>query len=177
MTMPQEADQVRPHLPSQDELAALGEISVRHGYLDFVLRRTIRDLAEITTLEADKALSRTGSAEMRDLVERHAKRRLGKGHPYVLRLKATLRDCQDVTEQRNRLVHDPWVRWYEGDGTPGRYRDGETLKLPALSELKALAERISLLASHLDRERLEGGLAIALMDIYEEALAAKQRSK
>ena len=175
MTMPQEGGQVLPHLPDKEALAALGEISVRHGYLDFVLKRTIRDLADIPTDEADKVLSRTGSAELRSMVKRHAKQRLGKGHPYLLRLKAMLRDCQDVTEQRNRLVHDPWVRWYDGDGTAGRYRDGEALKLPAISELKALGERIHLLASRLDWERLQGGLATALMDLHEEALAAKQR--
>jgi hypothetical protein len=35
---------------------------------------------------------------MRDLIERHAKRRLGKGHPAVLRLKEILRDCENATE-------------------------------------------------------------------------------
>lgn len=81
-----------PHLPEPDVLAALGEISVRHGFLDLILRRTIKTLAGITIAEVDKALSRTGAGEMRDLIERHAKRRLGKTHPAVLRLKHERRD-------------------------------------------------------------------------------------
>lgn len=184
MAMPQESGQMRPHLPSQDELAVLGEISVRHGYLDFVLRLTIRDLAQFTNEEADKALWRTSSAGLRDLVEQHATRRLGEAHFYLPHVKAMLQECQEVTEQRNRLVHDPLVRWYEEDGPPGRYRNGVTLKLPEISELKALADRIHLLAAHLDRDRLKS-LAVALSDLFEEKLLtdlreeklAKQRSE
>jgi hypothetical protein len=150
-----------PHLPDAEVLAALGQISVRHGFLDLVLRRTIKTLAGITFTEADKALSRTGAAEMRDLVERHAKRRLGKAHPAVLQLKAILRDCEDATEQRNRLVHDPWAKFLDGDAVLYRHT-GDTLPMPSAAELKALADRIHTLALQLNEARLEGFLAEAL---------------
>lgn len=156
------APMLMPHLPEPDVLAALGEISVRHGFLDLVLRRTIKTLAGITIAEADKALSRTGAGEMRDLIERHAKRRLGKAHPVVLRLKAILRDCEDATEQRNRLTHEPWAKFLDGDAVMYSHT-GETLPMPTVAELKALADRIFGLANQLNEARMFGFIAEALL--------------
>lgn len=163
MTTPTRAEKafLMPHLPEPDRLAALGEVSIRHGFLDLVLRRTIKTLAGVTIAEADKALARAGARELRELVERHAKRRLGKGHPDVLRLKAILRDCEDVTEQRNGLTHDLWAKFLDGD--PVLYRhDGATTQMPPAVEIKALADRILALALALNEARLDGFLAEAL---------------
>jgi hypothetical protein len=163
MTAPTTPDTslLMPHLPEPDRLAALGEVSIRHGFLDLVLRRTIKTLAGVTIAEADKALARAGARELRDLVERHAKRRLGKGHPDVLRVKALLRDCEDVTEQRNGLTHDLWAKYLDGDAVLYRH-DGATVQMPPAAEMRALANRILSLALALNEARLGGFLYEAL---------------
>jgi DNA-binding transcriptional MerR regulator len=152
-----------PHLPGAEVLAALGEISVRHGYLDLVLRRTIKTLSGVSIGEVDKALARTGAGEMQGMIDRLAKRRLRKEHPAVLRLKAILSDCERVTERRNQLTHAPWAKFLDGEAVLYR-ATGETLKMPTMVELKALADEIHALATSLNAERLGGFIAEALLD-------------
>lgn len=151
-----------PHLPDGAVLAALGEVTIRHGFLDLVLRRTIKTLAGITVEEADKALARTGAAELRDLAERHAKRRLGKAHPAILQLKALLRECADSTEQRNRFTHDTWAKFLDGDAVTYNHA-GKTLPMPEASELTTLANHIYKTANALNEARMTGFLAEALL--------------
>jgi hypothetical protein len=64
----------------------------------------VKTLSGVSIGEVDKALRRTGAAEMRGKIERLAKGRLGKDHPALLRLQAILCDCERVTERRNRLT-------------------------------------------------------------------------
>ena len=86
-------------------LAALGEVSIRHGFLDLTLRRTNKTLSGESVAVVDKDLRPTGAKMMRGKIERLAKRRLGEDHPAVLRVKAILSDCERVTNERNRLIH------------------------------------------------------------------------
>lgn len=164
MNAPTGTPMLLPHLPEPEVLAALGEISVRHGFLDLVLRRTIKTLSGVTIEEADKALHRTGTGEMRGMIERLAKRRLRKEHPAVLKLKAVLTDCERVTERRNQLTHEPWAKFVDGDAVLYRYT-GETLQMPSASELKGLADEIHSLAYKLNDARLNGFLAEALREV------------
>ena len=159
-----------PHLAGPEVLAALGEISVRHGYPDLVLRRTIKTLAQVASAEVDKALARSGATEMRDMVERQAKRRLGIHHAAVLRLKVILYDCERVTARRNRLTHGPWAKFL--DGGPVLYlQTGETLPMPSAEELHGLAREIYELAFTLDIARLEGFLREALEEADPQLLS------
>ena len=157
------APMLLPHLPDQDVLAALGEVSIRHGFLDLTLRRTIKTLANVSISEVDKALARTGAGEMRGMIERLARRRLGKDHPAVLRLKAILFDCGQVTERRNQLTHEPWAKFLDGDAV--LYQNtGKTLPMPIAQELRSLAKEILDLALTLNGARQEGFLREALRD-------------
>lgn len=174
MTMPPESGYFQPHMPPADVLAALGEISIRHGYLDLVLRRTIKTLARITIEESDKAFSRTSAGELRDLIERHARERLGRSHPALHRLQALLYDCEEVTRQRNRHTHDPWAKFLDNDSVAVYRVTGEDLTLPSASELQALAQRIHVVAGKLNNARTQGFLGIALQDLDEAAMMKKQ---
>lgn len=176
MNTPTDTRMLLPHLPEADVLAALGEISVRHGFLDLVLRRTIKTLAGVTIEEADKALFRTGAGEMRGMIERLAKRRLRKEHSVFLKLKAILCDCERVTERRNQLTHDPWAKFLDGDAVL-YLRTGQTLKMPTAAELKVLADEIHGLANVLNEARLYGFLAEALRDEGGEAAIQEAKNR
>ncbi|MGE0467039.1 MAG: hypothetical protein AB7P44_11405 [Steroidobacteraceae bacterium] len=145
-------------------LAALGEVSIRHGFLDLILRRTIKTLANVTVVEVDKALARSGASEMRGMIERLAKRRLGKGHSAVLRLKAILFDCERASSKRNQFTHEPWAKFLDGDAVL-YHHTGETLPMPTAAELRQLANEILRVATALNEARLQGFLMEALTEV------------
>ena len=113
------------------------------------------------------------------MVKRYAEQRVGQSHPPLLVwLNARLKDCEEVTGQRNRVIHDAWVEFVDSDGPPGMYsRTGQPLPLPSASELKSLAERIRLLSIQLNRDRVYGYLAAALTDVAGEEMMARLRQK
>jgi hypothetical protein len=152
-----------PHLPDADMLAAVGAVSVRHSFLDHVLKRTVKTLAGLSVDEADKALARDGSAVLRELVLKLAKRRLGSASVATLKLKAILSRCEQVSEQRNSWIHNVWA--VETGGEQLLIGPHGSAPVPTAAQVKQLADEIYSIATELNAARLSGFLAEALLTV------------
>jgi len=156
-------------------LAAIGRVAVRHGFLDLILKRTVKTLADITPGEADRALAYETSRNVRDLIRRLAVHRLGKRSVAVLRLKAILADCERVTEKRNELVHDVWAQVLDGDPVLiGVHAHKPT---PSAVDVNKLADEIFGLANTLNEARMHAGgfLFDALAALTGPAAVAEEK--
>lgn len=145
------------HVPADEKLlAAVGRVSIRHGFLDLVLRRTVKILADITLEEADRALAHTGSRELRELIRKLAIRQLGKASVAVLKLQALLSECERVTARRNRYTHDVWsTDWLDSD--PVLVGPHDQIPMPSAAEVEQLADEIFAIAGKINAARLHVG--------------------
>ena len=149
------------HIPTDRELlAAVGEVALRHEHMNYILRMTIKSLSGITATEAIAATKYESSRQLRDRVRGLARKRLGEG-PALLKLQAIVASCEDLTEQRNDLIHGLWAIELDGDA---HIRDahGRARPVPTASKLYTLAAAIDALTTDLNHERLEGFLHEAL---------------
>lgn len=148
--------------PPQDRdlRTAAGDVAMAHGFLEYMLQMTIKSLAGISGLEARLATHRCSATELRACVKRLAKSQ-GIDEPTRLRLGALLERAEQVTAERNRLIHRPWG---ESNGQPLALLDDATAWEPAPSsnELTELANRIWAVAGELNHERLKGFLREAI---------------
>ena len=141
---------------------AMGLIAVRHAQLDYVLRMMVKSLGGVTIKQALDATFRTGSGQLRDRVKRLAKRRLGEGNA-LIRLDATLRECERVTSTRNDIMHNIAAQEVDGAGGVMVRDDNHQWKpLPSLQELQETANELTRLAGELNDARLNGYLKDAM---------------
>lgn len=149
------------HVPEDQEvLAAFGEVALRHEHMNHILRMTIKSLAGITPTEALAATKYESSRQLRDRIKVLARKALGEGTA-LLKLQALVNRCEKLTERRNDLVHGLWVKELDGDAYV-RDAYGNERPLPALAELKTLANEIEVYTRQLNLDRLEGFLSEAL---------------
>lgn len=148
-------------IPNDRELlAGVGEVSLRHGQLDYVLRMTVKSLEGLTIQEALDATERQGSTELRVRVRKLAKQRFGEGAALV-RLDALLTRCGRATKRRNELIHNLWA--HKLDGEPVIRDDTHEFRpVPTLAELQGLSGELAALASELNFARLDGFLKEAM---------------
>ena len=149
------------HVPSDQRLlSAFGEVALRHEHMNHILKMTIKSLTGVTPSEAIAATVFESSTQLRDRVRKIARRKLGDGAALV-KLQAILANCKQLSEKRNELVHGLWAQELDGEA---HVRDayGGTKPLPTVEELHALAREIEQLTGHLNFERLEGFLKLAL---------------
>jgi hypothetical protein len=156
-----------PHVPKEPEvLQVLGTITLRHSFLDQMLRMTIKSLAGITPEVADLATAFQGSATLRERILKIARRKLGEGTGLLL-LQALLERARLATEKRNAFVHSIWAQ--ELDGEPMMRGSDRTWKpLPTLAELQALSLDLEQIAVALNTARLEGFLASAIIEAKKQ---------
>jgi hypothetical protein len=151
------------HMPGDPAfLQAAAEVSISHAALDHALKMCVKTLAGITVEVALPALRREGSRMLRDRIRKLARMRLGEGAS-LLKLQAILSQCEDVTEERNRLTHGV-IAVLDNGQTRMQTDTGNWEELPTASMLERLAERIVHLVAHIHHERLNGFLAMALRD-------------
>jgi hypothetical protein len=164
------------HVPDDEKLlAALGRVSIHHGFLDLILKRTVKTLANITPEEADRALAYAGSREVRELIRKLAVRRLGKASVAVLRLQALLSECERVTARRNRYIHDVWAQdWLDDPVLIGPH---DQIPMPSTAEVNQLADEIFAVASKINAARLHSGgfLYDALQELTGPAAIAEAK--
>jgi len=140
--------------------AAIGAVAIRHGQLDYVLRMTVKSLAELSVRDAIDATERDGSAKLREQIAKLARRRFGEGQ-VLLRLKAILTRCRRAAERRNELLHGLFARDLEG-AELWRHEGHAWRALPNVTELEALVDEINDIAAELNSARLDGSLRDAL---------------
>ncbi|MGE0652873.1 MAG: hypothetical protein AB7P12_14170 [Alphaproteobacteria bacterium] len=143
-----------------DLLVAIGVVAVRHGQLDDCLRMVIKSLADLTPLDARRALGRTIEAGLRKRVLRLAKRRLGDGQAF-LRLEALIARAREASERRNGLLHGIWATVLDG-GDVMLDGSGRLTEIPKIDDLQALAVESAALANEPHEARLHGFLREAL---------------
>ena len=144
---------------SQELQAAIGRVAARHGQMDFILRMTIKSICEISPQEARQATAGVMSGQLRERVEKLARRRFGDG-PFLLRLQALLHKCRIASEERNKLLHGVFARELDGDDV--FLGDGDPGPLPTVPELNALAAELKAVTDELNHARLEGFLKQAI---------------
>jgi hypothetical protein len=166
------------HVPEDPVLlTAIGSVAICHGFLDHVLRRLVKTLADLTVEEADLALAREGSAVVRDMAKRIASRKFGREASATLKIRAYLTRCEVLTEKRNATIHDLYCR--ELDGDPLIIGRDASRPLPAATEVAQLAQDIMGLAHEINGERLCGFIQQAIIDTQgrKQVEAAKAESK
>jgi len=167
-----------PHMPADEQLlAAVGRVSLRHGYLDLMLKRIVMQLAGLSLSEAESALQFESSSALRDLARKLSGRRFGRAAVATLKIKALLADCELATEQRNRLIHRDWAldTMFNQVMLMSFYRQ-EHWPVPDAHELNGLADSIYALARQCEDALGEGGFlhaAIAEVSTKESIRALK----
>ena len=154
------------HVPTDTAvLASIAGIALRHSHLDYILRLTIKSLADVPISVAMDATASAGSAVLRKRIAKLARRRLGEG-PDLIKLQALLKRCRRASEKRNDYIHKIWAQDVVGGEPKVQTDDGGWQLPPTIKELQELEIELISLASTINRERLEGFLA--------EAMAAKR---
>lgn len=151
------------HVPMDQELlAAVGEVAIRHEHMSHILKMTIKSIAEITPNEAIAATMYESSGQLRVRIQKLARKRFGEGAA-LLKIQAIMSNCKRLTDKRNELVHRLWAKELDGEA---HLRDayGSIQPLPSVNELKSLAHDIEKLTEHLNHERLEGFIHVALTE-------------
>ena len=143
-------------------LAAVGAVTMTHAQLDRVLQMTVKTLAEVSVGEALDATALDGSYELRELIKKLARPRLGEGAA-LIRLRALLERCKRATDKRNDLVHGILVA--ELDGDPQLHVKDHSMKpLPTAEELAGLQRELYSLVIAINDARLNGFLAEAMAE-------------
>lgn len=151
----------------KDLLAAYGEVAIRHEHLTYILRMTIKTLANLQLDEALDATTYDGSRQLRERIRKLARQRLGEGEP-LLKMQALLERCRRATDRRNELIHSIWAK--ELDGEPIRRSTDHTWHpLPTVEDLKSLADELQHLTDTLNDARFGGFLSEALNKRLEGA--------
>jgi hypothetical protein len=151
------------HIPSDDVLRALGLVSIQHGFLEVILKRLVKQLANLTVEEADRALVHVGARAVRDLIDKFALKSFGKASAARLKLCAILQECAEIADLRNELTHDTWVD-EEGETKLVALGKGKSRPLPTADEIMALARRIDEMTLRLIAARSTGFIAQALLE-------------
>jgi len=149
------------HVPSDKNLLAVfGEVSLRHEHLNYILRMTIKTLANLQREEAIDATAYNGSYQLRERIRKLGRQRLGEGEP-LLKLEALIERCRRATDKRNELMHGIWAKELDGE-ILRRDKDHSWHQLPTIDELQVLANELKQLMETLNEARLDGFLSEAL---------------
>jgi hypothetical protein len=155
---------IYPGLPSNEVLAAVGKITLCHGWLEDGLKMAVKSLTGVTPAEARRETKKLRSSDLRREVRQLARKRLGEGEA-LKQLDVILRRAQQVTEKRNDLMHSLWARELDGDPVIQNRGDPSFGPIPTVQELEATADEIADVAKDLRDARLDGGF-------LQQALAA-----
>ena len=149
------------HVPEdQSVLVLIGMISLRHSHLDYILRMTVKTLADVSITEALDATRYHGSAQLRRRILKLARQRLGEGRP-LIQLEAIMGRCERMTNRRNSLVHNIWAKELDGDPLV-RNEHHQWEPTPGIDVLDNLADELLAVTQELNAARLEGFLHEAL---------------
>lgn len=142
-------------LPGDGELhQAAGRFALAHGQLELMLRMTIKTLSGMAVKEALNATEKTKNWELRAEILKLFKRKTS-DPALVLRLKALLGACEQLSEQRNRILHNAWGIAPDGSVVMkgGMHAWGAA---PTAADLDQLTEEITNVVSALNTARLRG---------------------
>ncbi len=151
-------------------LAAIGTVAVRHGQLDNALRMTVKSISGIGLERALDATEGMSSHELRRVIRKMARKKLGDASNSYLLLAAFLTRAQEATLQRNELMHGLWAFDLDEGRDRFRHKGREWRETPKADELMALADETAQIAGELHEARLHGFLKEALSEAEETAV-------
>jgi hypothetical protein len=156
------------HVPEDDTdlLAALGEISIRHGHLDHLLRMIIKRFTDVTAQEAMDATAKANSSELRRRVKKLARMKFGEGAALV-KMQALVEECRRITERRNALIHILCGKDSDGNAIAATEDLRFWKPMPPASEVRALAGDMDRLSREIQHAR-------SLWGFIEPALKEKK---
>ena len=156
------------HVPEDPEiLKILGEITLRHSHLEYILRMTVKTLSGVSVQQALDATAFESSTALRKRIYKLAKQKLSEGSA-LIQLQALLERCRRATEQRNDFVHSIWACELDGDPKM-RTRDHKWKPIPNIDELTVLTAELLSLVKELNDARFDGFLS--------EAIALRNKSE
>jgi hypothetical protein len=127
--------------------------------MDFLLRMTIKSICEVSPQEARRATAGIMSGQLRERVEKLARKRSGDG-PALVRLQALLYKYRLASDERNKVLHGVFARELDGDDV--FLGDGDPGPLPTLKELEDLEMQLKAVTDELNHARREGFLKEAI---------------
>ncbi len=151
-------------------LAAIGAVAVRHGQLDNALRMTVKSISGIGLVPALDATEGMSSHKLRQLIRKMARKKLGDASNGYLLVAALLTRAQEVTRQRNELMHGLWAFDLDEGRDRFRHKGREWRKTPETDELMALADETVQITNELHEARLHGFLKEALNKLKESSV-------
>ena len=152
------------HVPDDpDLLAALGEISIRHGHLDHLLRMIIKRFTDVTAQQAMDATAKANSSELRRRVKKLARMKFGEGAALV-KMRALVEQCRRITERRKALIHILCGKDSDGSAIAAT-EDLRFWTMPPATEVRSLAADMDRLSREIQHERsLWGFIEAALLE-------------
>lgn len=135
-------------------LEAAGRVALAHGQLELMLRMTVKTLSGLTVDEALNATEKTKNWELRkEIVGLFNSKTTDRA--LRLKMKAMLGKCEQLSEVRNRLLHNAWA--ISPDGSVIMKGDRHAWG-PAATEndLNELAQEIATEVNNLNSARLSG---------------------
>lgn len=149
-------------------MAAVGRVTVRHSFLDYSLKMTIRLLADISPEEARRSLAFASSTELRKWVGQLGAQGLGKGQA-LLKLRALMQECAHATDRRNEYVHAIWTVELFGTGKGSLFDAmGKVKPLPSVKQLNDLDSEIARLVEALGEANRTGFVSQGLKSRAEK---------
>ena len=153
--MRQSLGSVNLALPNDPELLkAAGAVGLAHGQLELMLRMTVKSLSGLTIEQALDATEDAKNWELRRQIERLFKQKTT-NEVLRLRIKAILKNCERLSAQRNKLLHNAWAISEDGSivtqGEKHAWGPAATV-----DDLQQLAHDIYGLVSELNDARLRG---------------------
>lgn len=135
-------------------LEAAGKVSLVHGQLELMLRMTMKTLSGLSVGDALAATRRTKNWELRRDIEKLFRQKT-KDVALRYELKALLGRCEELSEERNKLLHNAWA--IAPDGSVVTKGDKHAWgKAPTADDLNKLASEINKYVKLLNEARLKG---------------------
>lgn len=135
-------------------LEAAGKVSLVHGQLELMLRMTIKTLSGLSLQDALSATAKTKNWELRRDIEKLFRQKT-KDVTLYYKLKALLSRCEELSEQRNKLLHNAWAIAPDGSVVTKGERHAWG-KAPTADDLNRLASEINNHVGLLNEARLNG---------------------
>jgi hypothetical protein len=143
-------------------LKQFARASMLHAHLDNTLKMFVRSFDGTTIEEALEYIGFQGAARLRKRVAKLATEQLGDGEALTMIL-GFMRQCEEISERRNDLLHSPIARERDGEVFVMRARGGNTwVELPMPEDLEALADETFKLVEEMNHQRLSGVIDLAL---------------
>jgi len=112
-------------------LAGLARVVITHSQMDEVMRLTIKDLAGISITDPGyDRLVKGGAKDLRQKIAKKAKERFPDIPELHHKFAGILAKAEDVTEQRNVLVHGIWTHSADDSQDQGPHIRDKGLRYP-----------------------------------------------